>query len=298
MDIRFLESLIAVIETGSIAAAARRENLTAPAISQRIQALERSLSCELLNRAAHSVGPTEQCLVLLPSIRALIQGCAQLHDELDAGGLSGDLRLGAVSTALTGILPQVMEQLLVAAPRLRLRITPGDSRNLYEQVVAGELDAGIMVRPPFALPKTLTLEVLRRESLMILTKAPVEPGEIASTILSHPLISYDTNAWGGQIAQQYLQDHQLQPDVLCNLDALEAISLMVAKGMGVSLVPAWAGLKTDDVYATPTSHTNAYQREIVLLHRSTPRRPQALKVLNNLLMQTCRESETPGEPDR
>jgi DNA-binding transcriptional LysR family regulator len=43
MDIRFLESLIAVVETGSIAGAARLQYLTAAAVSQRIQALEKEI---------------------------------------------------------------------------------------------------------------------------------------------------------------------------------------------------------------------------------------------------------------
>lgn len=283
MDIRFLQSLVAVVETGSIAAAARRENLTAAAISQRIQALERTLVCELLIRSAHSAIPSEQCLALLPKIRKLIQQAAELHDELDSGGLSGDLRIGAISTALTGILPEVMEQLAIEAPALRLRITPGDSRILYEQVAQGDLDAAIMVHPPFALPKTIRLTVLRTEPLLLLSKTPVPTQDVQSVLLTQPLICYDTHAWGGQVALRYLEDHALRPEVLCELDALEAISILVAKGMGVSLVPAWAGLKVDDVHATVVSESGSYLRQVVLLHHSSPRRPRALGVFETLL---------------
>ncbi|WNI05807.1 LysR family transcriptional regulator [Pseudomonas putida] len=287
MDTRFLESLMAVIETGSIAAAARRENLTAPAVSQRIQALEKSLACELLNRSAHAVEPTEKCLSLLPKIRDLIQGAAELKEDLDTSSLSGYLKIGAISTALTGLLPEAMNQLSSIAPQLRLRITPGGSRSLYEQVACGELDAGIMVCPPFTVPKTIRVQVLREEPLMLLTKDPIDKRDIRSTILGRNLIRYDSNAWGGQIAQQYLNDNNLQPDVLCNLDALDAIYIMVAKGMGASVVPLWAGLKTDDVQATPVSDADRYMRQVVLLYKSNPRRPKAVEVLKEQLMNNC-----------
>ena len=59
MDTRFLESLVAVVEQGSIAEAARRLNLTPAAITQRIQALERELGTALLMRSGRTVRPTE-----------------------------------------------------------------------------------------------------------------------------------------------------------------------------------------------------------------------------------------------
>ncbi|MFL6719014.1 MAG: LysR family transcriptional regulator, partial [Burkholderiaceae bacterium] len=54
MDTRFLESLVTVVEQGSIAEAARRLNLTPAAITQRIQALERELGTALLMRSGRT----------------------------------------------------------------------------------------------------------------------------------------------------------------------------------------------------------------------------------------------------
>lgn len=98
---------------------------------------------------------------------------------------------------------------------------------------------------------------------MLLTKEPIEQSNINTTILTHPLIRYDSNAWGGQIALQYLHDNDLSPDLLCNLDALDAIYIMVEKGMGVSLVPAWAGLKSGRCSPRPsqtpmTTYANSF----------------------------------------
>lgn len=89
MDVRFLKSLVAVVETGSIAAAARRENRTAAAISQRVQALERTLGCTLLLRTAHAIRPSDQCLLLLPRIQAIIEQASELQHDLSQDGLTG-----------------------------------------------------------------------------------------------------------------------------------------------------------------------------------------------------------------
>ena len=229
MDVRFLRSLVAVIEAGSIAAAARRENRTAAAISQRIKALERTLGCTLLMRSAHGACASDQCLLLLPKIQAVIEQARELQEDLSQDGLSGEIKIGAISTALTGVLPEAIERMALSAPRLRLKITPGDSRSLYERLLTQELDAVILVRPPFQPPKALTATLLRVEPLILI--APTEWGTrtLEALLREQSLIRYDARSWGGQIAQRYLEDQSFDPQVLCELDALETIAILVAR---------------------------------------------------------------------
>lgn len=283
MDIRFLESLVAVAETGSIAAAARRHTLTPAAVSQRIQSLERHFRCELLSRSAHSAQPTEACRALLPRIRLLIRESQALVSDLDAGGLSGELRIGAISTALTGILPHVLVTLTDMAPDLRLKIVPGSSDRLYENVLAGSLDGAILVNPPFAIPKSLIMTPLRREKLVLLSREPIGGRSVEEIIGNAPYIRYDPNAWGGRIAERYIEEHKLQPELFCDLDGLEAITILVARGMGNSLVPAWAGFDPTGLHVTELEDAGAYDRHIVFLTPATPGRPKALSLLRQLL---------------
>ncbi|TMN88925.1 LysR family transcriptional regulator, partial [Pseudoalteromonas sp. S558] len=116
MDIRFISSLIEVVDTGSIAAAARNQMLTPAAVSQRIKALENSLACKLLNRAGHSATPTSECLKILPRLKRLVSEVDALQSDLDETGLSGELKLGAISTVLTGLLPSTIQYLTTSAP--------------------------------------------------------------------------------------------------------------------------------------------------------------------------------------
>ncbi|MDX9671517.1 MULTISPECIES: LysR family transcriptional regulator [unclassified Pseudomonas] len=283
MDVRFLKSLVAVVENGSIAAAARRENRTAAAISQRIQALERTLGCTLLLRTAHATRPSDQCLLMLPKIRAIIEQAQALQDDLHLDGLVGEVKIGAISTALTGVLPALIERLAISAPDLKLKITPGDSRSLYEKVLNAELDAAILVRPPFQPPKALALAVLKVEPLILVAPA-ARVGQSLETLLREgPFIRYDARSWGGQIAQRYLDEQAIEPNVLCELDALETIIMLVAQGMGVSLVPQWVGMALDGLYVLPVEDGQRYSRELVVMHGSTPHRPLAMRHLLELL---------------
>lgn len=283
MDVRFLKSLVAVVENGSIAAAARRENRTAAAISQRVQALERTLGCTLLLRTAHATRPSDQCLLMLPKIRAIIEQVQALQDDVHLDGLVGEVKIGAISTALTGVLPALIERLAISAPDLKLKITPGDSRSLYEKVLNAELDAAILVRPPFQPPKALALAVLKVEPLILVAPA-ARVGQSLETLLREgPFIRYDARSWGGQIAQRYLDEQAIEPNVLCELDALETIIMLVAQGMGVSLVPQWVGMALDGLYVLPVEDGQRYSRELVVMHGSTPHRPLAMRHLLELL---------------
>ena len=283
MDVRFLRSLVAVIETGSIAAAARRENRSAAAISQRVKALERTLGCTLLMRTAHAAWPSDQCLLLLPRIQAVIEQARQLQEHLSQDELSGEIKIGAISTALTGILPGVIERLTVSAPKLRLKITPGDSRSLYEKLLNQELDAAILVRPPFQPPKALSMTLLRAEPLILIAPAEWGAQSLAALLRECPFIRYDARSWGGQIAQRFLDEQSFEPEVLCELDALETILMLVAQGMGVSLVPQWAGMPCNGIHVLPAGDRLCYAREMVVMYSSTPRRPLAMRHLLEVL---------------
>ncbi|WP_330205887.1 LysR family transcriptional regulator [Pseudomonas sp. AM14(2022)] len=283
MDVRFLKSLVAVVEAGSIAAAARRESRTAAAISQRVQALERLLGCTLLLRTAHAARPSDQCLLILPKIRAIIELAQDLQSDLHPDGVAGELTIGAISTALTGVLPTLIERLALTAPDLKLKITPGDSKSLYEKVLAGELDAAILVRPPFQPPKALALVVLKVEPLILVAPAAYAGQSLETLLRVHPFIRYDARSWGGQIAQRYLDEHAIEPNVLCELDALETIVMLVAQGMGVSLVPQWAGMMLEGMYVLPVEDGQRHARELVVMHGSTPHRPLAMRHLLDLL---------------
>ncbi len=286
MESRYLKSLIAVVDSGSIADAARSEHLTAAAISQRIQALERELGCALLSRAGHAALPTEACLALLPRARRIVREVALLAGDTDDEGLTGVLRIGAISTALTGLLPVTLRTLTAQAPGLRPTIVPGTSRGLYQALLAGELDAAILVAPPFALPRSLQARLLQREELVLLARRSLR-GDIDDLLQRQAYIRYDPAAWGGRLAQRYLDDQGVRPNVLCDLDALETIAMLVADGVGVSLVPHWNGLeklaRTCRVEAVERPPADLYTRDIVLLTPTQSERPTMLRALAEAL---------------
>lgn len=282
VDTRYLKSLISVVECGSIADAARAEGLTAAAVSQRIQALERQLGFDLLARSGHSAKPTEACLALLPRARTIVRQVALLAGDADFDGLTGSLRIGAISTMLTGLLPRALQELSRLAPGIKPSILPGTSRALYQALQDAELDAVICVAPPFEMPKSLRAIALRTEPLVLLSHEPPD-GSIARTLQAGPYIRYDPASWGGLHAERYLTNHAIAIESLFDLDGLEAIAMLVADGIGVSLVPQWSGLEqmAHNLVITPVQ--GDYRRDIVLVTAASSERPTMLDALRAAL---------------
>lgn len=240
MDIRFLESFIAVADCGSIAEAARRLNLTAAALSQRLRTLEQDLGHSLVMRVGRRVRPTASGLAVLEHARTLIDGARDLRAIAAQDEPAGQLRLGAIATSLTGLLPEIIALLRARHPQIEYHIRPDSSVNLYHGVIAADLDAAVIVRPQFPVPKSTGWLTLREEPLVLLVPGDMVVGEPLVMIESHPFIRYDRNQWGGQIVDRYLRQNSLKVREWLELDALDAIAGLVSRGLGVAIVPDWA----------------------------------------------------------
>lgn len=284
MDLSFLQSLLHIVESGSIAKAARIQQLTGAALRQRVSALERELGTPLLIRSGHTSLPTQACLDLLPRARHMLREWALLREDIDTSGVSGQLKIGAISTALTGLMPKALKALALQAPRVTPFLKPGSSAELYTALLAEQLDASVTVAPPFVVPKSIHSVVLHREPLALIS-AKKSTQSVKQQLTQELYIRYDAASWGGRFAQQYIADQRLAPRLLCDLDGLEAIALMVAQGLGISLVPQWPGLHDlgDKLHITPIQGAK-YQRNIVLMVRQPSVQNEKIKLLTQLLL--------------
>ncbi|WP_018431236.1 LysR family transcriptional regulator [Hoeflea sp. 108] len=272
MDIRFLESLVEVAECGSIAEAARRLNLTPAAVSQRLKALEQELGHSLIARAGRTVRPTASGLAVLEKARHLIAGARDLR-AIAANDLpAGELRLGSTATSLTGILPEVIASLSQRYPLIEFFVRPGASVDLYHSLLSEEIDAAVIVQPPFQIPKSIGWMTLREEPLVLIVPETMEISHPEMAISTAPFIRYDRNQWGGQIVDSYLRQHRLKVRQWLELDALDSIAALVSRGIGVAIVPDWSPPWPEGLRLRKIPLSDGERRRVgVLWRRSGPR---------------------------
>lgn len=240
MDTQFLNTFVTVVDQGSMAAAARVLNITPAAVAQQIRTLEREIGATLIARVGRTVSVTEEGSRILQRSRDLLRNVADLRSVANDNTVSGELRLGACPTALAGMLPDALARMVEAFPLINVFIKPGYSADLYRAVEEGDLDAAIVLQAPYELPKTCEWQLLREEPLVVLAPESMAGRDPHELLATEPLIRYDRHQWGGRQADEYLRSAGIVPRERFELNALNAIAVMVDRGLGVSLVPDWA----------------------------------------------------------
>jgi DNA-binding transcriptional LysR family regulator len=142
--LRDLHILLAVIQCGNMARAARQLGVSQPAVSEAIAGLEHALGVRLLDRARRGVEPTAYGTALLKSGRAafdeLRQGIKQI--ELLSDPSAGELRIACPESISSGILGPIIRRLCERYPRVRLSTESFlfSGRPLFPQLDNREVD--------------------------------------------------------------------------------------------------------------------------------------------------------------
>jgi DNA-binding transcriptional LysR family regulator len=144
-DFHELRSFVAVAELGSFRAAADELSISAPALSRRVDRLERVLGTRLLERTTRRVALTNVGRIFLEHARAAL-------DELEGATLAitelaeqrvGLVTVGCVPSAVYYFLPEVLKAFSRKYPRIRVRIIDEGANEVLASVVDGRADFGL-----------------------------------------------------------------------------------------------------------------------------------------------------------
>lgn len=141
MDLRKLRHAQVLSEEGSFARAARRLNLTQPALTKSIQSLEAGLSLRLFDRLGSGVRPTTDGERILQQGRAMLRLESSLRSEaaLLARGETGRVAFG-IGPMLTPILGPVLATVLRGGARIEVRAEIEPVHVLAELVLDDRID--------------------------------------------------------------------------------------------------------------------------------------------------------------
>ena len=237
MSLTLLKTLVAISEQGSFSAAASFVGVSQAAVGQQMKRLEESLQVSLFDR--HSTPPKLNQLghAVVPKARDIIQAYDSLLDDLPGTeNWSGELTLGAVPSTIRGLVPLSVKALMQSAPGLTIRVVPGLSYDLTEQVERDALDAAILTEP-FRIPRSLLWQPFVEEPLVLLTSADVKESNPIELLQSLPFIRHTRRATVGELADEWLVANKITVNTSMEMESLESVASMVSYGLGVSIVP-------------------------------------------------------------
>jgi DNA-binding transcriptional LysR family regulator len=148
----------------------------------------------------------------------------------------GRLRLGVIPTALSSFVPAVLAGLTEAYPLLEVQIVTGMNAPLFKLLNNEELDAAIIGEPP-SLPDGLLWRPFVKEAICVIAP-PDATGATAEELLrTHPYIKLVRGAWQLRKIEEQIAKMEISLHAIMQLDSIEAVTLMVHHGLGVSIVP-------------------------------------------------------------
>lgn len=234
-----VKSFVAVLDAGSLMAAARQLGAQQPTLSRHVAELEAQLGAPLFERTGRGVTPTAAALAIADAARQMQGGAATLQRALAqrAAASSGTVRITTSQVAASYLLPAVLARLQQAEPGIAVELV---ASNELSNLLRREADIAVrMVRPAQASLVArklgdIPIVVAAHRSYLQRHGAPREPRDL----LQHRLIGYDRDptivrgfaAMGLPLTREHFQ---LRTD-----DHL-AYGRLVAAGAGIGFVAAY-----------------------------------------------------------
>jgi DNA-binding transcriptional LysR family regulator len=246
MDTKYLQCFLKVVESGSIAEAARQLDLSPTTVAAQIRALELELGAEVIARSGRGVRPTTAGVKVLEKAQSIVRDARELVSLANDEAPVREFRLGIFPSAIPSLLPVVLSKLYAEYPELNVFALPGYSPDLFAKVASGELDAAIVVEHQVGIPKTCEWRVLLEESLVVVAHDGISAARHPHEVLQNePFLRYQRQVWGGRLADRYLREHGINPKQRLEIDGLAVIASLIKHRLGVSLLPDWSAMWED-----------------------------------------------------
>lgn len=241
MDLRQLEILQAIAETGSFTASGRKLHVSQSAISRQILLLEDELGEPLFLRVGRQVRMT-------PAAESLVQlGQRVFLDVRETVGaitdrtreLRGTLRLSGGMTVCLYVFPPLLKHLRRVHPHLDVRLTVALAGRSVQEIRGGRVDAGLLTLP-VEETDLVTVPALREELLLV--TAPTHQMAKRRKVLARdltglPFVLFEMGSATRKVIDQFFAAQSIEPTIVMDTENVEIIKAMVKTGLGVGIVP-------------------------------------------------------------
>lgn len=296
MELRHLETLLAVHDTGSFTSAADRLHTVQSNVSDQIRQLEEELGVTLLSRTNRRVELTNAGRVFLVEARRTVDQAAHAMRMAQRAhrGQAGRLVIGFVVS--TFVLPDVLRAFRARQPGVDLGLHQLTSARQVEALREGRLDVGF-VRLPLVAPDLQT-EVAYEEPIVIVTAKEHEVAKRRRVTLGmlsdEPFILWPRTEGAGFHDQVIglCRAAGFSPHVVQEATEMQTIINLVAAGIGVSLVPrSVAHPRRSDVAIHPLRGATA-RAQLAITWRRGDDSPVLAAFLEAVRVQRARWSRT------
>ncbi len=242
MDVRQLNTLVAIADHGTFSAAARALFTVQSNVSGHIARLEKELGVTLVDRV--NGGLTDEGVQVVERARRVLNEIDDIAADMASRheGVSGNTRLGVIGTTARWLIPQLLDRLKVEHPSVRAIIQDGATSTLVPNVLNGHLNAAI-IHLPIDEPDLL-IEPLFAEDLLLLA-AESHPlatdHEVPLTALDGvPLLLPPSGSALRRVLERAARTADITLRPQAEVDGVRLLASLALDGFGATIVPATA----------------------------------------------------------
>jgi DNA-binding transcriptional LysR family regulator len=256
MDLRQFRAFVAIVDTGGFARAVARVNLSQPALSRQIHALEADLGIRLFDRIGRRVQLTAEGEDLLRRSRRLLAEAESLGERARElrGGRAGVLRVGAtpqaIETVLAGFLPRYRRR----HPGVDVHLVEDGGARLPDRLERGDVNLAMIpagdarfhwreLAPLYVLAVLPAAHRLGR-------RAKLEIGELGDERLLLTRREFGSRRWFDAACQVA----HVRPHVLLESGAPDTLVALARTGYGTAIVPSNTRIPRAGVRVVPLVH--------------------------------------------
>ena len=241
MHIETLKIFCDLAELLSFSKTAEKHLLSQSAVSQQLAQLELMHKCQLIDRKKRPIKLTKEGQLLYAAAKDIVDRHGQLQSELNALRSSTGSRISVAAIFSIGMhaLPKYVKKFMVKYPNVNIHIEYFSAEKIYELVLAGEIDIGLVAVPK--RDKRLELYDFENDPL-VLVCSPKHPLAFETEVDIHKIqferfIGFEqgvpTRVWIDGILQHY--NIVVQP--VMEFDNIETIKRAVEINSGISILP-------------------------------------------------------------
>lgn len=246
MDLRQLDSLLAVLDSPTMTRAAERLHLSTAAVSLQLQALASELEVELFVRSGRKIAPTPAARQLAEHARAIHLRLRQIKEEF-SGNAASDTRPFHFATGATTLIYRLgrpFRTLRKRFPELDLHVTVLATEEIVAGLTSRQFDLGLISLP--VRSSDLRIIPLFEEELLVVRPSSTRVrgnhvGVIRKEELDGaPFLLYPPQSNMRTTIDRFLDGLGLHRRVIMEASDTEAIKRLVESGFGYSILPEYA----------------------------------------------------------
>jgi DNA-binding transcriptional LysR family regulator len=290
MDLRQLEILCAIAETGSFTGAGEKLHVSQSAISRQVLLLEDELREPLFLRQGRGAVATRtgQQLIqlgkrLLDDLSATVGIIRDQHVEL-----SGQLRIAGGMTVCLYVFPLLLREFRHAHPRVDIKLITGATPRLIRQLKNGLADVALLTLP-VEEPSFVVVPALREELMLVMppdhalaAKRRVQAKDLAL----EPFVLFEPNSNTRRAANRFFSRAGIEPRVALETENVEILKALVASGMGLTIIPYQSvadEVQTGRLACARLAGDSGLQRETGWVYPRSSHLPRAVQELIGML---------------